>query len=199
MASGKKGGGWELSQPKEEESETTHCEFALKIYSLISRVAKACAQLYRYRLDALEQLVTDQLIESENKVSLSKALALFPSASCCSDMEDDGPGQTRAVGMVWRSPQYKEFLHLLDKLSFKQQKAAHGARWAARRLDFQRKPAIQNSSAGQVPRNMPVNCYKASWRDDLKKQSETKSHLLTQKPASPALASLISAIRASLQ
>ncbi|EGG09597.1 uncharacterized protein MELLADRAFT_95873 [Melampsora larici-populina 98AG31] len=84
------------------------------------------AAIFHYRQDALEEFV-----ESNDRDLLPTALKLIPSAACCSDTEDDGPGRTRAIGMVWRSAEFAELLHLLDELSFNQQKSIHGARWAA--------------------------------------------------------------------
>lgn len=148
------------------------------------------ATIFRYRQEALEEFV-----ELEDKDLLSTALKLLPRASCCSDTEDDGPGKPRAVGMVWRSQEYSDLLHLLDTLSFNQQKAKHGARWGARRLDMRRSPAIQISTKGQAPRNLPSNCYCPVWKEAF---GESQKQLLTQNPASAVLPLLISKIRTSL-
>ncbi|EGG09494.1 uncharacterized protein MELLADRAFT_95983 [Melampsora larici-populina 98AG31] len=161
-----------------------------EVYYIRKKKTQRRATIFRYRQEALEELV-----EAENPHLLSTALDFLPDAVCCSDTEDDGPGQTRAVGMVWRSPEYQEFLHLLDKLSFKQQKALHGARWAALRLDMRRRPAVRVSTSGKAPRNLPLNCYCPSWRDSFQ---DTKKYLLTQKSFSPALGVLTCMIRAAL-
>ncbi|EGG00013.1 uncharacterized protein MELLADRAFT_112226 [Melampsora larici-populina 98AG31] len=146
--------------------------------------------LFCYRQDALEEFV-----ESEDRELLSSALSLLPSAGCCSDTEDDGPGKVRAVGMVWRSREFSELMNLLDEISFGQQRALHGSRWAAGRLDMRRSPAIRISSHGQAPRNLPSNCYCSVWRDTL---GESHKKLLTQKPPSTTLPLLIAKLRASL-
>ncbi|EGG01112.1 uncharacterized protein MELLADRAFT_92742 [Melampsora larici-populina 98AG31] len=148
------------------------------------------ATLFRYHQDALEEFV-----EMNHRDLLVPALSLLPSAACCSDTEDDGPGKTRAIGMIWRSREFSEFVHLLDKLSFKQQKSLHGSRWAAGRLDMRRSRAIQISSQGKAPRNLPSNCYCPVWRDSF---GESHKQLLTQKSPSPTLTLLISKIRESL-
>ncbi|EGG09638.1 uncharacterized protein MELLADRAFT_61026 [Melampsora larici-populina 98AG31] len=145
------------------------------------------ATIFCYRQDALEEFC-----ELEDRDLLSTALSFLPSASCCSDTEDDGPGKPRAVGMVWRSQEYSELLHLLDSLSFNQQKALHGARWGPRRLDMRRGSPIKTSSRGKVPRNLPSNCYCPVWKEAF---GESHKQLLTQKAASPALPLLISKIR----
>ncbi|EGG11897.1 uncharacterized protein MELLADRAFT_58967 [Melampsora larici-populina 98AG31] len=103
-------------------------------------------KLFRYRVDAL-----DEFCKAEDRELLSTALSLLPSADCCSDTEDDGPGRTRAIGMVWRSQEFADLLHVLDELSFQQQKALHGARWGARRLEMRRSPATQISCHGKAP------------------------------------------------
>ncbi|EGF97284.1 uncharacterized protein MELLADRAFT_86100 [Melampsora larici-populina 98AG31] len=148
------------------------------------------ATIFRYRQDALEEF-----LELEDRDLLPSALSLLPSATCCSDTEDDGPGKTRAVGMVWRSQEFSEFMYLLDQLSFKQQKALHGSRWAAGRLDMRRSRPIKISSQGKAPRNLPSNCYCPVWRNGF---GETHQRLLTQKAASPTLTLLIEKIRQSL-
>ncbi|EGF97004.1 uncharacterized protein MELLADRAFT_70282 [Melampsora larici-populina 98AG31] len=160
-----------------------------------SRILKKCVQrrntLFCYRQEALEELFS----AIEHRELLVVALELLPSSACCSETEDDGPEKVRAIGLVWRSEEFSALLQLIDKLSYKQQEALHGARWAANRLDMRRQPAIQIKSSGRVPRNLPENCYCPIWRGTL---TDTKRHLLTQKPPSDFLSFITSKIHAAL-
>lgn len=142
-------------------------------------------QLFNFRRQTIEKVL-------EVDPSL-----LLPSVDCCSDTEDDGV-DIRAVGLTWRSKPYEEFLHAVDCLSFKASSQVHGGRWATRRLDARRKPALRQNTSASICPDLPKNCY--NWASDaLKPLGPTQEHVLSHKPATTTLESLLSKIYAMLK
>lgn len=94
----------------------------------------------------------------------------------------------RAVGLNWRSALYEEFLHAINRLSFKAQARVHGGRWATRGLDARRKPAICINPLAAVCKDLPQNCYRSDQIDPL---GPTDHYGLSHAPTTSTLESVL--------
>ncbi|EGG12101.1 uncharacterized protein MELLADRAFT_89353 [Melampsora larici-populina 98AG31] len=143
-------------------------------------------QLLKYRRNTIKECL---------KLDPDAINSILSDSKCCSDTEEDETKQPRAVGIHWRSTEYTAVLHLIDKLSYKYQKDLRGARWAARRFDARRKPAIRVQGMKCVKKGLPENFYSPTFLSQL---TLTERSCLTNIPPSEALETLKLKICASL-
>jgi hypothetical protein len=110
-----------------------------------------CTQLYEYRRDTLQE-------------HLREYLDLLPSSDCCSDTEDDPHrGTQRSIRPEWRSVKYGNWLHEVDRLSYKHQSSVKLRMYSGRRLDTRRAEGHTVNPLGKVCANLPENCYDSAF------------------------------------
>lgn len=120
----------------------------------------------------------------------------MPDPDCCSETEWR-PEDThyKSIGLSWRSSQYSQMHHQVDKLSFRYKASAASPLLARRRFDQCRTEATEINRLAPVCFGLPENCYEQVFLAKLTDEARTA---LNVKPPSDALNTILSMIVSSL-
>ncbi|EGF97510.1 uncharacterized protein MELLADRAFT_114282 [Melampsora larici-populina 98AG31] len=143
-------------------------------------------QLFEYRHQSLSRLLGSEESASE----------LMPDSDCCSETEwQPEETQYKSIGLIWRSSQYSQILHQIDKLSFRYKASIASPLLASRRFDQCRTKATEINWLAPVCCGLPENCYEQVFLAKLTDEARTA---LNVKPPSDALNTLPPMIVSSL-